>query len=302
MIEINDMEFDVTSSDNILDKWIISMLNVLIRDVTQRMDDYDTAEASRLFYNFIEDLSTWYIKNSRDRFKSENENIKLSAMNTLSYILSNLSKLLAPLTPFISEMIYQKMKENGIANLNSVHLELWPVFNEKLINLQIHENMGLTREIVNRSLELREKSKIPIRQILQKITLKCGSLTNEYLDVIAGAINVRNVVIETGEKGELLVDLDTEITPELKLEGIARNIIRYMNNYRKKLNLSTKNRINLYFATNNKDILKALEIHEEKIKKLIQADIIIKNVEDKMDVKKFKIDNNIIKVYIEVKN
>ena len=223
-------------------------------------------------------------------------------MNTLSYILSNLSKLLAPLTPFISEMIYQKMKENGIANLNSVHLELWPVFNEKLINLQIHENMGLTREIVNRSLELREKSKIPIRQILQKITLKCGSLTNEYLDVIAGAINVRNVVIETGEKGELLVDLDTEITPELKLEGIARNIIRYMNNYRKKLNLSTKNRINLYFATNNKDILKALEIHEEKIKKLIQADIIIKNVEDKMDVKKFKIDNNIIKVYIEVKN
>lgn len=302
MIENNDLAINLTSSDNILDKWIISMLNVLIRDVTQRMDDYDTSEASRLFFNFIEDLSTWYIKNSRDRFKSENENIKLSAMNTLSYILSNLSKLLAPLTPFISEMIYQKMKKEGIVHLNSVHLEPWPVFNEKLINLKIHEKMVLTREIVKKSLELRENSKIPVRQILQKIILKGGSLKNEYLDVIARAINVRNVIIETGEEKELLVDLDTEITSELKLEGIARNLIRHLNNYRKKLNLSTKNRIDLYITTNNKEVIEALETHEERIKKLIQADNIIRNVEDKMKGKKFKIDNNIIEAYIEVKN
>jgi len=302
MIEINDLAIDVTISDNILDKWIISMLHVLIRDVTQRMDDYDTAEASRLFFNFVEDLSTWYLKNSRDRFKSENKNEKLSAMNTFSYILSNLSKLLAPLTPFISEMIYQKLKDKGIVPLISVHLEPWPEFDEKLINLKIHENMGLTREIVKRSLELRENSKIPVRQVLQKIILKGVSLKNEYLDVIARAINVRKVIIETGEEKELLVDLDTEITSELRLEGIARNLIRHLNNYRKKLNLSTKNRIDLYLTTNNKEILEALKTHEEKIKKLIQADNIIKNVEGKMDGKKFEIDNNIIEAYIEVKN
>jgi isoleucyl-tRNA synthetase len=302
MIEINDLAIDVTSADNILDKWIISKLNVLIRDVTQRLDDYDTAEASRLFFSFIEDLSTWYLKNSRDRLKSEDINEKLSAMNTFSYILSNLSKLLAPLTPFLTEMIYHKLKDKGFAHLISVHLEPWPEFDEKLINLKIHEKMGLTREIVKRSLELRENSKIPVRQKLQKIVLKGVSLKKEYLDVIARAINVRNVIIETGEEKELLVDLDTEITPELRLEGIARNLIRHLNNYRKKLNLSPKNRIDLYLTTNNKEILEALEKHEEKIKKLIQADNIIKNVEDVMDVKKFKIDNNLIEVYVEVKN
>jgi isoleucyl-tRNA synthetase len=302
MIEINELAMDVTRSDNLMDKWIISMLNVLIRDVSLRMDDYDTAEVSRLFFNFVEDLSTWYIKNSRDRFKSENDNIKLTAMNTLSYVLSNLSKLLAPLTPFISEMIYQKIKQQGIVNLNSVHLEPWPIFNEKLINFKIQENMRLTREIVKRSLELREISKIPIRQILQKITLMGASLKNEYLDVIAGAINVRKVIIENSEKKELLVDLDTEITPELRLEGIARNLIRYLNNYRKKLNLSPKNRIDLYLVTNSKIILEALETHKEKIKKLIQADNIIKNIEDKMDTKKFKIDENVIEAYIKIKN
>ncbi|MHA2391934.1 MAG: isoleucine--tRNA ligase [Promethearchaeota archaeon] len=302
MIEINDMAIDVTSADNILDKWIISKLNVLIRDVTQRLDDYDTAEASRLFFSFIEDLSTWYLKNSRDRLKSEDINEKLSAMNTFSYVLSNLSKLLAPLTPFLTEMIYHKLKDKGIAHLISVHLEPWPEFDEKLINLKIHEKMGLTREIVKRSLELRENSKIPVRQKLQKIVLKGVSLKKEYLDVIARAINVRNVIIETGEEKELLVDLDTEITPELRLEGIARNLIRHLNNYRKKLNLSPKNRIDLYLTTKNKEILEALEKHEEKIKKLIQADNIIKNVEDVMDVKKFKIDNNLIEVHVEVKN
>ncbi|MHA2131651.1 MAG: class I tRNA ligase family protein, partial [Promethearchaeota archaeon] len=302
MIEINNLTIDVINVDNVLDKWIISKLNILIRDVTQLLDDYDTAEASRLFFSFIEDLSTWYLKNSRDRLKSEDMNEKQFAMNTFSYVLLNLSKLLAPLAPFITEMIYHKLKDNKVAHLISVHLEPWPQFDEKLIDLKIHENMELTREIVRRSLELRENSKIPVRQILQKIVLKGVSLKKEYLDVITRAINVRQVIIETGEIGELLINLDTKITAELRLEGIARNLIRHLNNYRKKLNLSTKNRIDLYLTASNKDILEALETHEEKIKKLIQADNIIKNIEDNMDVRKFKIDNTLIEVHIEVKN
>ncbi|MFX0081636.1 MAG: isoleucine--tRNA ligase [Candidatus Hodarchaeota archaeon] len=302
MIEINDLTVDLTISENILDKWIISLLNVLIRDITQRLDDYDTAEVSRLFFSFVEDLSTWYLKNSRERFKSENINEKLTAMNTLSYILSNLSKLLAPLTPFISEMIYKKLRERGLVDLISVHLESWPSFDEKLINLKIHEKMDLAREIVKRSLELRENSKIPVRQILQKVILKGVSLKKEYLDVIARVINVRNVIIENEEEKELLVDLDTEITSKLRLEGIARNLIRHLNNYRKKLKLSPKNRINLYLTTKDKEILEALDTHEEKIKNLIQADNIFKKVESNVDSKQFKIDNNLVEVYIEVKN
>ncbi|MFX0139885.1 MAG: isoleucine--tRNA ligase, partial [Candidatus Hodarchaeota archaeon] len=302
LIKIDNITLDITKSDNILDQWIISLLNILIRDVTQLMDDYDTAEVSRLFFNFIEDLSTWYIKNSRNRFKSETLNEKLSAMNVLSYILYYLSKLLAPLTPFISEMIYQKLAEKGIVKLKSVHLEFWPEFNEKLINKKVLKDMEQTREVVKRSLELRDHYKIPVRQVLNEVSLKGVTLDKEYLELIAETINVKKIIIETRDESELIVELDTNITPALKLEGIARNIIRNLNNYRKQLKLSTKNRIVLYLKINDEDILKALDTHEEKIKKMIQADIIIQNLEGKQYKKKLKIENKVVEALIELNN
>jgi len=301
LIDIDNLTMDIANSDNILDRWIVSSLNKLIQDITLLMDDYNTAEVSRLFFNFIEDLSTWYIKNSRNRFKSEIIKEKLSAMKTLSYILYNLSKLLAPLTPFISEKIYHKLKKRRLVNLKSIHLENWPHFDEKLINSKVHKNMELTREIVQRSLELRNKSKIPVRQILNKVILRGINLDTEYLDVISDAINVKKVLVEEGDEPELLVELDINITPELKLEGIARNLIRHLNNFRKKQNLSTKNRINLYLKTKDKEIIKALEKYAEKIKKMIQADKIIQIKEDKENLKEFKIENSVIQVYLEVK-
>jgi isoleucyl-tRNA synthetase len=302
MIEIDNFREDLDVSGNILDKWIVSSLNVLIQDVTKRLDDYDTAETSRLFFSFIEDLSTWYIKNSRDRFKSEIRHEKVCAMNTLSVVLANLSKLLAPITPFISEMIYLKLKEKNIVHLESVHLESWPEFDETLTDPNIQNQMNLTREVVRKSLELRESFKIPIRQVLQKITIRGINLNKEYFDVIAGAINVKEVILKTGEETDFSVELDTHITSELRLEGIARNLIRHLNNYRKKLKLSPKNRINLYFETNNSEILDALEKYEEKIKKLVQADKMINRIEGKSEVKQIKLGQDVVEVYIEIKN
>jgi len=302
LIHIDKVTMDITHSDNILDRWIVSLLNSLIQEVTQLMDDYDTAEVSRLFFNFIEDLSTWYIKNSRNRFKSENIQEKSSAMNTLSYILKNFSILLAPLTPFISEIIYQNLKERGIVDLNSVHLEFWPESDKRLIDGEVLKNMEVVREIVKKSLELRDNAKIPLRQVLNKVILKGVNIKDEYLENIAKAINVRKVIIESREESELLVELDTKITPTLRLEGIARNLIRHFNNYRKELNLSTKNRINLYLKISDKEISEALKTHEDKIKKKIQADTIIQNLEGKQDIKKLKIENKVVEAYIEVKN
>ena len=128
------------------------------------------------------------------------------------------------------------------------------------------------------------------------------NLDNEYLDLIAETINVKKVTIEMSDESELIVELDTKISPTLKLEGIARTLIRHLNNYRKQLNLSTKNRINLYLKTNNKEISEALEKHEDKIKKMIQADNIIQSLEGKDDIKTFKIENNIVEAFIEIKN
>ena len=108
-------------------------------------------------------------------------------------------------------------------------------------------------------------------------------------------------VLEQNET-EILVELDTIITPELKLEGIARNLIRHLNNFRKQLNLTTKKRINLYIKTNDKEILEAIETHEEKIKNMIQADTIIHNLEGKQNIKKFSIESKVVETFIEIKN
>ncbi|MHA1234859.1 MAG: isoleucine--tRNA ligase, partial [Promethearchaeota archaeon] len=226
LFEVDKVSIDNPKSEDILDKWIINLVNNLTQDVTQRLDDYDPGEASKLIITFVEELSTWYIKNSRNRFKSELIEDKLGAMNTLSYVLYNLSKILAPITPFISEMIYQKMREKNLVKYESVHLDLWPDFDHSLSFPNLSAKMNLTKEIVQKSLELREKGKLPLRQPLKKITLKGISLEEEFLEVVKEALNVKEVVIVDEDITELTVELDTEITKELKLEGIARNLIR----------------------------------------------------------------------------
>ncbi|MFW9828377.1 MAG: isoleucine--tRNA ligase [Candidatus Thorarchaeota archaeon] len=302
MVNIKNKYIDLAPSNNILDRWIVSLGVNLVQEITQLMDDYNTADVSRLLFNFIEDLSTWYLKNSRNRFKSEKLDEKKSAMNTLSYVLRILSIVLAPLTPFISEMIYQKLRERGVVNLESVHLEPWIELIGNKVDKEVLNSMEIAREVVKKSLELRDNAQIPVRQVLSKVQLKGINLEVELLELIAEAINVKEVLIETDQSSEMLVELDTEITPSLKLEGIARNLIRHLNNYRKQLNLSTKNRINLYININDTEILDALETHEERIKKMIQADLIVRNLEGKPDVKKLKIENKIIEAFIEVKN
>ena len=302
MIEINVSATNLTDSTNIMDKWIISVLNELIREVTQRMDDYDTSEVSRLMFSFVEDLSTWYLKNSRNRFKSESESERSSAMNTLSYVLLNLSKILAPLTPFLSEMIYQKLKENNITNIESVHLDSWPNFEDKLINQSMHDKMILTKDIVKRTFELRENAEIPVRQVLQKVTIQGVNLDEEYRDIISRALNVKEVLVENSKVDELIIDLDTNITPDLKLEGITRTLIRNLNNCRKKKKLSPSNRINLYISSDNEQVLEALDKYENKIKKSIQADNIINSITEKMEIQKFKIDDDTVEVSLEIKN
>lgn len=268
--------------------------------MTQRLDDYDTGEASKLIINFVEDLSTWYIKNSRTRFKSELLKEKLAAMNTLTYILHNLSKILAPLTPFISEMIYQKLREKNLVKYESVHLDLWPDFDQSLSFPNLSAKMNLTKEIVQKSLELREKVKIPLRQVLNKITLKGVSLEDEFLELVKKALNVKEVIIENEDVVELTVELDTEITRELKLEGIARNLIRNVNNYRKKMKLSTKNRIKLYFNTEDNEILESISKYQNYIKKRVQADAIFNKIDDNRDIRTFKVNQSEVSTYLEV--
>ncbi len=246
----------VKSSD-ILDRWIISELNQLILQVTQNLDKYDITLAARAIEDFvINDLSLWYIRRSRRRFQTPKTDKELKeASKTLGWVFLTLSKLTAPFVPFLSEEIYQKIQNSKFKIQNSVHLEDWPKVNKQLIDENLNGKMEKVREIVVYALAERAKAKIKVRQSLQKLKInpkkffqnltgqenEKAKITKELLDLIKEEVNVKEVIFDLKIQKE--VELDTQITPELREEGIIREVIRNIQEMRKKAGLKPKDKI-----------------------------------------------------------
>ncbi len=226
---------------NVLDKWIISKLNGLIWQVTENLDKYDVTSAARAIENFtIEDLSQWYIRRSRKRFqKPETKKELKEASETLNYILLTLSKLTAPFTPFLSEEIYK----NLVKKKRSVHLEDWPPINKRLINEKLEEKMQRVREIVNLGLKERARLKLKVRQPLRKITVGnlADGLEQELKDLIREELNVKSFRYDLTLKEK--IKLDEKVTVELKEEGIIREVIRQIQEMRKRAGYKPRHRI-----------------------------------------------------------
>lgn len=234
---------------NTLDRWIISRLNELTQQVTENLDKYNVTFAVRAIENFIiEDLSQWYIRRSRKRFhpiakqsslrgKKTGEDFK-NASETLAFVLLILSKLTAPFIPFFSEEIYQRLIKR-----RSVHLENWPKVNKKLINKKLNWEMEKTREVVKLALAERARSRIKVRQPLNKLKVKSQKLkvNKEFLDLIAEEVNIKEVVFDSKIKRP--IELDTRITPALKEEGMNREVIRQIQEMRKKAGYKPRHRI-----------------------------------------------------------
>jgi len=242
---------------HILDKWILAKLNLLIKEVTEFLDRYEITSAGRKIAEFINDLSTWYLRRSRERFKDNKE--KKSALMTLGFVLENLSKILAPFTPFVSEEIYQRVSGKKI----SVHLEDWPKIGK--IDQELLEKMEKIREICEKGHALRKKAKIKVRQPLLKLKVKGKKLSDELIELIKTELNVKEVVFDMEMKEEL--ELDTTITLELKEEGILRELIRQINDLRKEKKLTPKNKIKIYYQTNSEKIKEIIEKNLNLIKK-----------------------------------
>jgi isoleucyl-tRNA synthetase len=185
--------------------------------------------------------------------------------------------------------------------LESVHLEIWPDYDENFLKEDLDSEMELTKKLVKRALELRDKSEIPLRQVLNKLIIKGITLEVPFLDLIAQAINVKQVLINP-DYSELSIELDTHITKELKIEGISRNLIRHINNYRKKLKLSREDRIYLYLEIQDDEIIEGIKKFQEQIQKRVQADKIILNKDEKWYEKEFNINESKVKAYIKVQN
>jgi isoleucyl-tRNA synthetase len=276
-------------SKNILDKWIISRIESLIKEVTKSFENYDITRAGRLIEKFvIEDLSLWYIRRARRRFqKPENEGELKEASQTLKFVLLNFTKILAPFLPFLSEFIYQKICNFQFKICNfSVHLENWPKVKEKLIDKKLERKMEKVREIVSLALAGRQKAKIRVRQPLNELQIKNYWLKKEpeLLELIKDEVNVKKVSFGREFK------LDTKITPELREEGVIREIIRHIQEMRKETGLKPKDKIFVGYS-GSEEVLRILERNKESILK--EARILdLKKKEGKFDLeRKVKVDN-----------
>jgi isoleucyl-tRNA synthetase len=246
--------------ENVLDQWILARLNKLTLDSTKWMDGYKVTESARAISDFVTDLSTWYVRRSRDRFKSENEQERAEAMVTLRTCLIEVTKLMAPFTPFLSEAIYGEL-EGG---KESVHLEDWPEADEKLIDPELLTNMEQTRQIVSVALKQREETKMPVKQPLAKATVSGVKVLDAGLvDLIKAEVNLKDVVFEEG--GEFAVELDTDLTPELKREGFVREIVRKVNGLRKETGLTIEDSIELYVVSASEQVELTLSEHKNAI-------------------------------------
>ncbi|MBD3248028.1 isoleucine--tRNA ligase, partial [Candidatus Falkowbacteria bacterium] len=292
---ISDLQLN--NLNNVLDKWIIARLNQLIKESTEAMEKYNLPKATRPIVEFIDDLSTWYLRRSRDRFKGDDEKDKKDALKTMGHVLLEFSKVLAPFTPFIAEQIYQNVSGLKFTDENkSVHLENWPEAGE--IDLELLEKMSLIRKVVEIILSIRDNLKIKVRQKLQDcyvhITdyIKIG-LNNEdkyeYSDfskLLKEEINVAKVhfvvledklpsndtfVSDSGIFDNIKVRLNTELTPELIAEGISREVIRSVNAMRKENDLTINDRIEISYKADG-EIKQAIEKYRSDIMKDTLAD------------------------------
>ncbi|MBI4652648.1 isoleucine--tRNA ligase [Candidatus Kuenenbacteria bacterium] len=262
---------NINGKENILDIWILIRLNQLIKEVTENLEKYNLPEASRPISGFIDDLSTWYLRRSRDRFKGEDEKDKQNVIATTKFILIELAKVMAPFTPFITEQIWQKVAGYNFENKDkSVHLEKWPELSQITdFELEILEQMKKIRKIVELGLRARDETGIKVRQTLQKLlVISDYKLQATSYKLIKDELNVKEIEFIEGD-GELKVELDTKITPELKQEGLFREIIRQINSLRKEVGLTIKDKIDLYYFCEEGEIKKVFEKFKEQIKKAI---------------------------------
>ncbi len=222
--------------DNILDRWILSRLHETVQEVDKNMQRYDIPNATRPLLDLLDDASNWYVRRSRKRFwKSESDTDKNQAYCTLHYVLVQISKMFAPFTPFLAEELYVRLTGE-----ESVHLTDWSVPGK--IDKSVLKNMKVARNVINEGLAFRAKHKIKVRQPLQTVYVG-AHIDEEYQEIVKDELNVKDYKIDN-HKG-FTTSLDLNISPILKLEGQAREIIRIIQQGRKKAGLDVDDRIKL---------------------------------------------------------
>lgn len=275
--EVDGWEFNGDLSDplrdltNPLDIWIVSRLHQLITEVEQGLDNYNLQDATKPILPFLDDASNWYVRRSRRRFwKSEDDGDKNDAYRTLHYVLVRLSYMLAPFTPFLAEELYHNLTGDN----ESIHLKDWLPAGE--IDNSMLRDMNALRTAVNDGLSKRASEGIKVRQPLASVKLvntisqdTPAEVAQFLIDIAKDELNVKSVEIVTDSESESAqpsVVYDLTITPELKREGLMREIVRHVQSARKQAGLQIDDRIVLSISSDDSEIYQAIDAFADVIK------------------------------------
>jgi isoleucyl-tRNA synthetase len=248
----------------------LSRLHQLQNYVTEKMDVYDIPGALEPVLAFVDDASNWYVRRSRRRFwKSGDDADKQDAYCTLHYVLTRLSIVLAPFVPFLAEELYQKLTGG-----ESVHLLDWP--KAGAVDEDVVSKMATVREVINEGLSQRAANKLKVRQPLQFVEVVNANLEGEYVEIIREELNVKEVRFSAqvtqvaaavrAQGSTQTVMVSTDITPELKREGLMRELIRQVQTARKAAGLNIDDRIVLAVVSDDEEVRQMLSEHAETIK------------------------------------
>ena len=316
--EVDGWEFDGELRDplsdltNPLDIWIVSRLHQLVAEVERHMDTYNIPDALSPILPFLDDASNWYVRRSRRRFwKSEDDGDKNDAYRTLHYVLVRLSYILAPFTPFLAEELYHNLTGDD----ESIHLKDWLAAGA--VNEQALADMARTRELINNGLSLRMKQdehqvSIKVRQPLQRAAYAGARLAEYYEQIMAEELNVKEIrwiesldehladydVTEGVIKPESWVEISKHLTPELKREGLMREVIRHVQSARKKAGLQVDDRIELNIASSDTEIAQAVDTFADTIKVETLA-IKLGSAADDMEKYDVKVDGKPVEIYLK---
>lgn len=271
---------------SILDRWILSRLGSTIEAVTKELDQYNTVKSGREIKDFIDDLSTWWLRRSRDRFKTNQEPLVL-----LRHVINNLARMIAPFTPFVAEYAFGKVRSEN--DQISVHLCDFPVLDDFEIDKELEEKMKVARKIVELGHSIRTENGLKVRQPLGKISFNYDFGDDQFEQIILDELNVierseKNKMKEPKEakNAELEVLLDINIDEKLAKMGDLRELVRAIQNLRKKSGRQAGEKVALSYWTETEKIDRFVEENSEFIKNSTDLDAIKRiNTADQNSVK-----------------
>ena len=307
--EVDGWEFNGDLSDplhdltNPLDIWIVSRLHQLITEVERGLNNYNLQDATKPILPFLDDASNWYVRRSRRRFwKSEDDGDKNDAYRTLHYVLVRLSYMLAPFTPFLAEELYHNLTGDN----ESIHLKDWLPAGE--IDNSMLRDMNALRTAVNDGLSKRASEGIKVRQPLASVKLvntisqdTPAEVAQFLIDIAKDELNVKSVEIVTeseSESAQPSVVYDLTITPELKREGLMREIVRHVQSARKQAGLQIDDRIVLSISSDDSEISQAIDAFADVIKAETLA-VELNSAADKSEKYDAKIEGKLVEISLK---